>query len=139
VVVITALPASHVLTAPSLRPARQILSTMRKMLHDQEKEDVAKRAAKVAAGKRYQEELDQQLNELRTRSFNSLASKFSPFFLCWVLYSVAILFDACILFCADNLNARCVESSNDVIHLNVGRKLIAVKPSTCVFLCLQRQ
>jgi hypothetical protein len=105
---------------------------MRKMLHDQEKEDVAKRAAKVAAGKRYQEELDQQLNELRTRSFNSLASKFSPFFLCWVLYSVALLFDACILFCADNLNARCVESSNDVIPLSVGRKLIAVKPSTCV-------
>jgi hypothetical protein len=97
VVVISALPASHVLTAPSLRPARQILSTMRKMLHDQEKEDVAKRAAKVAAGKRYQEELDQQLNELRTRSFNSLASKFSPFF-CWVLYSVAVLFDACVLF-----------------------------------------
>jgi hypothetical protein len=83
----------------------QILSTMRKMLHDQEKEDVAKRAAKVAAGKRYQEELDQQLNELRTRSFNSLASKFSPFCVCCVLYSVAVLFDACVLFCADNLHA----------------------------------
>jgi hypothetical protein len=53
----------------------QILATMRKMLSDQEREDQAKRAAKVAAGKRYQEELDQQLQELRTRSFNSLASK----------------------------------------------------------------
>jgi hypothetical protein len=48
---------------------------MRKMLSDQEKEDIAKRAAKVAAGKRYQQELDQQLQELRMRSFNSLASK----------------------------------------------------------------
>jgi hypothetical protein len=67
----------------------QILSTMRKMLSDQEKEDMAKRAAKVAAGKRYQQELDQQLQELRQRSYNSLASKFDvtvhPFFARWFL------------------------------------------------------
>ena len=48
---------------------------MRKMLSDQEREDIAKRQAKVEAGKRYQRELDAQLTELRTRSFNSLASK----------------------------------------------------------------
>ena len=53
----------------------QILATMRKMLSDQEREDIAKRQAKVEAGKRYQRELDAQLTELRTRSFNSLASK----------------------------------------------------------------
>ena len=48
---------------------------MRQMLSDQEREDMEKRAAKVAAGKRYQEELDGQLRELRTRSYNALASK----------------------------------------------------------------
>lgn len=45
------------------------------MLSDQEKEDIQKRQRKVDAGKRYQQELDAQLTELRTRSFNSLASK----------------------------------------------------------------
>jgi len=49
---------------------------MRKMLADQEKEDQNKRLAKQRAGKRYQEELDNQLRELRERSFNALASKF---------------------------------------------------------------
>jgi hypothetical protein len=48
---------------------------MKKMLSDQEKEDIAKRQAKIAAGKRYQEELDAQLGELRLRSYNALASK----------------------------------------------------------------
>lgn len=45
------------------------------MLSDQEKEDIEKRKKKIEAGKRYQQELDAQLTELRTRSFNALASK----------------------------------------------------------------
>lgn len=49
---------------------------MRKMLSDQEKEDQHKRQMKMEAGKRYQQELDAQLKELRDRSFASLASKF---------------------------------------------------------------
>ena len=68
----------------------QILATMRKMLSDQEREDIAKRQAKVEAGKRYQRELDAQLTELRTRSFNSLASKLdfilAPAHRAWLLY-----------------------------------------------------
>ena len=49
---------------------------MRKMLSDQEKEDQHKRQMKLEAGKRYQQELDAQLKELRDRSFASLASTF---------------------------------------------------------------
>mmetsp|Transcript_13745 Transcript_13745/g.30307 ORF Transcript_13745/g.30307 Transcript_13745/m.30307 type:complete len:534 (-) Transcript_13745:226-1827(-) len=55
----------------------KILQTMRTMLKTQEVEDVQKRQAKVDAGKRYQHELDAQLQELRTRSFNSLAKTMS--------------------------------------------------------------
>lgn len=47
---------------------------MRKMLHDQELEDQAKREAQRQAAMRYQRELDQQLTELRQRSFDSLKS-----------------------------------------------------------------
>ena len=59
----------------------QILGAMRKMLADQEREDIEKRQKKIQAGKRYQEELDAQLSELRMRSFNSLASKIKISFL----------------------------------------------------------
>uniref|UniRef100_A0A7S3GV59 Trichohyalin-plectin-homology domain-containing protein n=1 Tax=Spumella elongata TaxID=89044 RepID=A0A7S3GV59_9STRA len=55
----------------------QILGTMRKMLSDQEKEDQHKRQMKMEAGKRYQQELDAQLKELRDRSFASLAKTMS--------------------------------------------------------------
>mmetsp|Transcript_2371 Transcript_2371/g.3728 ORF Transcript_2371/g.3728 Transcript_2371/m.3728 type:complete len:557 (-) Transcript_2371:102-1772(-) len=55
----------------------KILATMRQMLADQEQEDIAKRQADVAAHKKYQMDLDEQLRELRTRSFNSLAKTMS--------------------------------------------------------------
>lgn len=53
----------------------KIMNTMRKMLADQEAEDRAKRKAQVEAAARYQRELDQQLADLRQRSFDSLSSK----------------------------------------------------------------
>lgn len=59
----------------SQHSTEKILGTMRKMLSDQEREDQQKRLRKVQAGKRYQQELDAQLQELRERSFNALASK----------------------------------------------------------------
>jgi len=55
----------------------KILATMREMLITQEKEDIAKRQAKVEAGMRYQRELDEQLRQLRLRSFNALAKTMS--------------------------------------------------------------
>jgi hypothetical protein len=50
---------------------------MQKMLKDQELEDQRNRGKQRAAARRYQEELDSQLAELRQRSIDSLQSKFS--------------------------------------------------------------
>ena len=59
-----------------LPACQQILATMRKMLADQEAEDREKRRQQVEAHHRYQRELDEQLSELRQRSYNALASKY---------------------------------------------------------------
>jgi hypothetical protein len=48
---------------------------MQKMLKDQELEDQRNREKQRAAARRYQEELDSQLAELRQRSIDSLQSK----------------------------------------------------------------
>lgn len=46
------------------------------MIKDQEVEDIRNREKQRAAQRRYQEELDRQVNELRQRSIDSLTSKF---------------------------------------------------------------
>lgn len=58
----------------------QIIATMHKMIKSQEEEDLKKREAQRASHRHYQEELDEQVNELRQRSMNSLKSK--PINLC---------------------------------------------------------
>jgi hypothetical protein len=47
---------------------------MKQMIRDQESEDIQKREQQRAAQRRYQQELDSQLNELRQRSIDSLQS-----------------------------------------------------------------
>lgn len=48
---------------------------MHKMIKDQEEEDIRNREKQRAAQRRYQEELDAQVSELRQRSFDTLKSK----------------------------------------------------------------
>lgn len=67
----------------------RILATMRKMLQDQEQEDIQKREAKRLAALRYQQELDHQLSELRQRSIDTLQSK--CFFTCTFFLAIALI------------------------------------------------
>ena len=53
----------------------RIITTMQQMIRDQELEDIQKREAQRAAQRRYQQELDAQLAELRQRSIDTLQSK----------------------------------------------------------------
>ncbi len=53
----------------------RILETMRKMLTDQEAEDIRNKEKKRQAAMRYQLELDAQLQDLRQRSIDTLQSK----------------------------------------------------------------
>jgi Skp family chaperone for outer membrane proteins len=52
---------------------------MKQMIRDQETEDIQKREQQRAAQRRYQQELDSQLNELRQRSIDSLQSNKNDF------------------------------------------------------------
>jgi Skp family chaperone for outer membrane proteins len=63
---------------------------MKQMIRDQETEDIQKREQQRAAQRRYQQELDSQLNELRQRSIDSLQSKLS--------LSIQILYYFCFSF-----------------------------------------
>jgi Skp family chaperone for outer membrane proteins len=62
---------------------------MKQMIRDQETEDIQKREQQRAAQRRYQQELDSQLNELRQRSIDSLQSKLR---LCIKLFLLFLFF-----------------------------------------------
>lgn len=56
---------------------RKILQTMKEMLDRQEREDIEKRVRKRKENLKYQQDLDQQLAEVRQRSVNSLQKTMS--------------------------------------------------------------